>query len=154
MTTIKFLLVDDEKHFVEILAERLRQKGFVVHCAFSGIEALNQLENNKEIDIVVIDEKMPGLDGIETIKQLKIAHPLVEVIMLTGHSKIPSAVEAIKIGAFDYLSKPCDLNRLICRAKQAISRKRDRESRIFDIRTKLYITKQERDELISQVLES
>jgi len=78
----------------------------------------------------------------------------VEVIMLTGHSTINSAIEAIKFGAFDYLTKPCDLNHLISKTKQAVSRKKEREAKIFDIRIKLYITKQERDELISEILDS
>ncbi|MCD4721450.1 MAG: response regulator [Desulfobacula sp.] len=154
MDTFNFLLVDDEKPFIETLAQRLRQRGFTVDCAFSGVEALSQLENDKTIDVVVIDMKMPGLDGIETVKKLKKKHPLVEVIMLTGHSTILSAVEAIKFGAFDYLTKPCDLNHLISVAKQAVSRKKEREAKIFDVRIKLYITQQERAELISQILES
>ena len=154
MTTINFLLVDDEKPFIETLADRLRKRGFTVDCSFSGIDALNQLENNKTIDVVVLDVKMPGLDGIKTVKKIKKKHPLVEVIMLTGHSTILSAVEAIKLGAFDYLMKPCDINELISKVKQAVSRKKEREAKIFNIRIKLYITKQERDEMISKILES
>ncbi len=74
--------------------------------------------------------------------------------MLTGHSTILSAVEAIKLGAFDYLTKPCDINELISKVKQAVSRKKEREAKIIDIRIKLYITKQERDEMISKIFES
>jgi len=152
MTSFNFLLVDDEKPFIETLAHRLRKRGFTVDCSFSGAEALNTLDNNSAIDVVVIDIKMPGLDGIQTIKKLKGKHPLVEVIMLTCHSNIHSAVETIKFGAFDYL-KPCDINHLISKAKQAVFRKKEREAKIFDIRIQPYITRQERDELISQVLE-
>jgi len=153
MTTCHILLVDDEKTFIETLAQRLLQRGFVVDCAFSGTEALNQLDRDTGIDVVVMDIKMPGLDGIETIKKIKQQHPLVEIIMLTGHSTIHSAVDAIKFGAIDYLTKPCDLTILISKATQAVARKKEREAKIFDIRTKLYITKQERDELISKILE-
>jgi len=74
--------------------------------------------------------------------------------MLTGHSTILSAVKAIKLGAFDYLTKPCDINELISKVKQAVSRKKECEAKIFDIRIKLYITKQERDEMISKIFES
>lgn len=154
MILFNFLLVDDEKEFIEPLAHRLRKRGFSVACTFSGEEALNQLENNDTIDVVVLDLKMPGLDGIETIQKLKKIRPLVEIIMLTGHSTIPSAIDAIKLGAFDYLTKPCDINLLIFKAAQAFSRKKKREAKLFDARTKIYITKQERDELISQILNS
>lgn len=154
MTPFNFLLVDDEKEFIETLAQRLRKRGFAVAYAFSGKEALDQLENNDTIDVVVLDLKMPGLDGIETIQKLKKMRPLIEIIMLTGHSTIPSAIEAIKSGAFDYLTKPCDLNHLISKATLAVARKKEREAKLFDVRTKIYITKQERDELISQILNS
>ena len=152
MTLFNLLLVDDEKPFIETRAQRLRRRGVIVNCAFSGIEALNHLNNNKTIDVAIIDLKMPGIDGIETMKKIKKEHPLVEVILLTGHSTIYSAVESIKFGAFDYLTKPCDINRLISKARQAVARKEEREAKIFEVRTKLYITKQERDELISQIL--
>lgn len=125
MTTFNILLVDDEKLFIETLAQRLRKRKLTVECAFSGIEALNHLHNNNNIDVVVMDIKMPGLDGIKTVKKIKKKYPLVEVIMLTGHSTIPSAVETIKIGAFGYLTKPCELNQLISKAEQAFCRKKN-----------------------------
>lgn len=153
MTPFHILLLDDEKPLIETLAQRLRQRGFIVECAFSGIEALNQLNTDTSIDVVVMDINMPGLDGIQMVKKIKKAHPLVEVIILTGHSTIHSAVEAIKFGAIDYLTKPCDLNHLISIAALAVSQKKEREGKIFDIRTKPYLTKQERDEMISQILE-
>ncbi len=152
MIRFKFLLVDDEKSFVEVLAQRLRQRGFEVFCAFSGEEALSQLETDDDLDIVVMDLKMPHLDGIQMMKKLKKQYPLLEVIMLTGNSTIPSAVEAMKLGAFAYLEKPCELDQLISKADQAVTRKREREAKIFNIRTKPYITKQERDDQISKVL--
>ena len=154
MTPINFLLVDDEKPFIDNLAQRLRQRGFDVVCAFSGMEALNQLDNDDTIEVVVLDVIMPGMDGIETIKKLKKKHPTVEVIMLTGHSTINHAVEAIKLDAFDYLTKPCDINQLISKAEQAVSRRNERKAKIFDVRIKLYITKEERDEQIAQILKS
>ena len=153
MTSFNFLLVDDEKPFIETIAQRLRQRGFTVDCAFSGMEALNQLEKNDTIDVVVLDVKMPDLDGIKTVETLKIKHPLVEVVMLTGHATIHSAIEALKFGAFDYLTKPFDLNDLISTAKQAVTRKKEREAKILSARMKPYISERERDELISKILE-
>ena len=152
MTSFNFLLVDDEKPFIETIARRLRQRGFTVDCAFSGMEALNLLEKNDTIDVVVLDVKMPDLDGMKTVETLKKKHPLVEVIMLTGHATIHSAIEALKFGAFDYLTKPCDLNDLISKAKQAASRKKEREAKILNVRMKPYISKRERDKLISKIL--
>jgi DNA-binding NtrC family response regulator len=154
MSAVSFLLVDDEKPFIETIARRLRQRGFSVECAFSGIEALNRLENNDVFDIVVLDIKMPGLDGIKTLEIIKKEHPLLEVIMLTGHADVHSAIEALKIGAFDYLTKPYDLNDLISKAKLAASRKKDRESKILNARTKPYTSKRDRDKLISEILDT
>ena len=152
MTSFNFLLVDDERPFIKTIARRLRQRGFTVDCAFSGMEALNRLEKNDTIDVVVLDVKMPDLGGIKTVKTLKKKHPLVEVVMLTGHATIHSAIEALKFGAFDYLTKPCDLNDLISKAKQAVSRKKEREAKILSARMKPYISERERDELISKIL--
>jgi DNA-binding NtrC family response regulator len=154
MTSFNFLLVDDEKPFIETLARRLRQRGFTVDCAFSGTEALNQLEKKDTVDVVVLDVEMPDLDGIKAVEILKKKHPLVEVVMLTGHATIHSAIEALKFGAFDYLTKPCDLNDLVSKAKQAASRKKERESKILSARMKPYISERERDELISNILDT
>ena len=153
MSSIHFLFVDDEKPFVETIAERLRQRGFTVACAFSGTEALNQLEKCLTIDVVVLDVQMPEIDGIHILEKIKTKHPLVEVIMLTGYATIASAIEALKFGAFDYLTKPCDLNTLISMAKQAVARQKERETKILNARMKPYISERERDELISDILE-
>ncbi len=153
MTSFNFLLVDDEKPLVETIARRLRQRGFTVACAFSGMEALDRLEKDDTIDIVVLDIKMPGLDGIKMVEIIKKKHPLVEVVMLTGHATINSAIEALKFGVFDYLTKPCDLNDLISKAKKAVARKKEREAKILSARMKPYISEHERDELISKILE-
>ena len=154
MKPVSFLLVDDEQAFIEVMAERLRQRGYEVECAFSGEAALNRLEKGGSIDVVVFDVQMPGLDGILTVKQTKQRHPLIEVIMLTGHATVETAVEAVKHGALDYLEKPCDLDDLIAKAQKAAQRKKDREARLFDARTKPYISERERSELISKILDS
>ena len=152
MDAFSFLFVDDEKAFIETLAKRLRTRGYQVDCAFSGAEALNRLETGEPVDVVVLDIKMPELDGMSVLEKIKNDHPLVEVIMLTGHATVGSAIEALKIGAFDYLAKPCDLDDLIIKAQLAISRKREREERILEARMKPYISKRERDELISGIM--
>jgi DNA-binding NtrC family response regulator len=154
MTAFNILPVDDEKAFIETIARRLRQRGFTVDCAFSGMEALNRLEKNDTVDVVFLDVRMPDLDGIKTLEIIKKKYPLLEVVMLTGHAAIHSAIEALKFGAFDYLTKPCDLNDLISKAKQAASRKKERETKILSARMKPYISDRERDELISNILET
>jgi DNA-binding NtrC family response regulator len=152
MSEFCLLLVDDEKEFVETIARRLRHRGFVVDCAFSGTDALKRLEKDDDIDVVFLDVRMPDPDGIKTVKKIKKRYPLVEVIMLTGYATVYSAVEAMKLGAFDYLMKPCNLNDLISKAKQAASRKKDREDKIRDARMKPYISERERDEMISRIM--
>lgn len=154
MTPISFLLVDDEQEFIEVIARRLRQRGYEVECAFSGQAALDRLEMGGIIDVVVLDVKMPGLDGIQTVKRIRKKHPLVEVIMLTGHASVQSAVGAVKHGAMDYLQKPCDIEDLIAKAQKAAQRKKMREDKLFEARTKPYISERERSELISKILES
>ncbi len=150
--TIFFLLVDDEKKFIETMAQRLQRRGFKANCVFSGSEALNFLKKNDSVDVVILDLKMPGSDGIKTVEIIKKNHPLIEVIILTGHATVPSAVETLKFGAFDYLTKPCDLIDLIFKAKQAFSRKKEREAKILDARMKPYISEREREKLISDIL--
>ncbi|MBU0944094.1 MAG: response regulator [Proteobacteria bacterium] len=154
MSSFCFLLVDDEQEFVETVALRLRQRGFEAACAFSGTEALNWLGKNDTVDVVVLDIGMPDPDGMKVIEILKEKYPLVEVIMLTGQATIQSAIEAMKLGAFAYLMKPCKLNDLLSKAEEAAARKKEREAKILDARMKPYISKRERDELISHILES
>lgn len=151
MTSLTILLVDDEKPFLEALAQRLQLRGFRVNCVFSGTEALKRLENDDTIEVVVLDLKMPDPGGIETVKAIKKKHPLVEIIILTGHATIQSAVEAVASGAFDYLTKPCDIEDLVFKTEQAASRKKEREARLFDARTKPYISDRERKELINNI---
>ncbi|MBU0996276.1 MAG: response regulator [Proteobacteria bacterium] len=152
MNAFKFLLVDDEKLFIEAVAQRLRLRGFKVDCAFSGKEALEMLEKENTVDVVVLDINMPDLDGIETVAKLKTKCPLVEVVMVTGHAKVKTAIKSLKIGAFDYLTKPFDLDDLISKATQAASRKKEREAKILSIKTKPYISERERNKLISDIL--
>ncbi|MBI4774259.1 MAG: response regulator [Deltaproteobacteria bacterium] len=120
MRGITVLLVDDEIPFVETVNRRLAKRGINILTAFSGEEALVQLDNNPGIQVVVLDVKMPGMNGIETLAEIKRHHPLVEVIILTGHTTIESAIRGMRLGAFDYLSKPCELEELANKIRLAV----------------------------------
>ena len=153
MDSFSLLLVDDEMEFIEALALRLHARGYTAECAFSGPDALKRLESDKTVDIVILDIGMPAPDGMKILQKIKRKHPLIEVIMLTGQSSIRSAVDALKCGAFDYLTKPCDLKDLLAKSKQAVVRKRERENKLLDARMKPYISDRDREELISRILE-
>ncbi len=126
---IKVLLVDDEEEFVEVLAERLETRDFTVLKAFSADQALTQIAQ-QEVDVVVLDVLMPGKDGIEALREIKDKHPILEVIMLTGNATVESAVNGLKLGAFDYLMKPTETKDLVEKIIKAYKRKADQEARI------------------------
>jgi DNA-binding NtrC family response regulator len=130
----KVLLVDDESPFVEALSKRLTMRELQVSIALSGPEALEKLEQNPSIDVVVLDVKMPGMDGIETLKAIKARYPLIEVIMLTGHATVESAIDGMKDGALDYLMKPCDLDVLMAKVREAKNKKAAQEAKIAEAR--------------------
>jgi DNA-binding NtrC family response regulator len=108
----KVMLVDDEREFIEILSQRLETRGLKVKAVTSGEEALVMIED-QNVDVAVVDFAMPGINGIETLKQIKEKRSDIEVIMLTGQGTIQSGIEAMKHGAIDYLEKPVDLNILM-----------------------------------------
>jgi DNA-binding NtrC family response regulator len=126
---IRVLLVDDEREFVDLLAERLEARDFEVVTAGSGPEAVEKMRMG-ETDVVVLDVLMPGMDGLETLKELKKLQPIVEVIMLTGNATVPTAVEGMKLGAFDYLMKPTETKDLVEKIVNAYKRKVEQENRI------------------------
>ncbi|MFA6223060.1 MAG: response regulator [Desulfomonilaceae bacterium] len=130
----KVLLVDDESPFVEALAKRLKLRELEVAIALSGPEALEKLEQNSTTDVVVLDVKMPGMDGIETLKAIKARYPLIEVIMLTGHATVESAIDGMKVGALDYLMKPCDMDVLMAKVREAKNKKAAQEAKIAEAR--------------------
>jgi len=101
-------MVDDEEKFRSTTEKILQRKGFQTVLAASGEEAIDKLDEKP--DVVILDVKMPGMDGHQTLKEIKKRSPDVPVIMLTGHGALPSAKEALETGAFDYLTKPCDIN--------------------------------------------
>ncbi|HUV76559.1 MAG TPA: response regulator [Desulfobacterales bacterium] len=136
----KVLLVDDEEDFVEMLSLRLQELGEKVSIAYSGQEGLDTLVTTP-IDVVILDIKMPGMDGIETLREIKKQFPLVEVIMLTGHGSTETAVEGMKLGAFDYLMKPADFGDLSTKLEGARNRKDEQEERIRKAEVKLLVRK-------------
>jgi len=118
MHKFKILLVDDEKEFVDTLAERLILREQLVDVAYSGEEALTHIAEHKP-DVVVLDLRMPGLDGIEVLKEIKINHPDIEVVILSGKGSNADKEEAKILQAFEYLEKPADIDKIIDTAKRA-----------------------------------
>ena len=136
MARANVLLVDDEAPFVEALTKRLLKRGLDITPAYDATQALHKLEEIQTIEVVILDVKMPEIDGIEALQQIKTAHPLVEVIMLTGHATVESAIEGMKLGAFDYLMKPCDIDELIAKVDQAAAKRQEHVEKIMQARIK------------------
>jgi DNA-binding NtrC family response regulator len=128
------LLVDDEAEFLETLMKRMRKRNVKVSAAGTGEQALEHLER-EPVDVVVLDVKMPGMDGIEALRQIKKRHPLVEVIMLTGHASVEVAIQGMEIGAFDYLMKPMDIDELLYKLQDAHEKKVLHERKIEAMKT-------------------
>jgi two-component system, OmpR family, response regulator len=120
--TGNILIVDDEEDFRITLVKRLQKRQLNVFGAESGPKALD-LMNKLIFDVVVLDVKMPGMDGIETLQEIKKKNPLVEVILLTGHASIESGIEGMKLGAFDYVMKPVNIDDLMEMIRKAYDRK-------------------------------
>ena len=136
MSIANVLLVDDEVSFVETFSERLKMRNLEISTAFSGEEALQVLEQNHNIEVIILDVKMPGMDGIETLVKIKEKFPLVEVIMLSGHADVESAIDGMKQGAFDYLMKPSDIDQIVAKVSDAATKKRGHEEKIIQARIK------------------
>jgi DNA-binding NtrC family response regulator len=139
MIEISVLVVDDEPAFVDTMAKRLRRRNVKVASALSGQEALHALGESgaSATDVVILDVKMPGMDGLATLSVIKERHPLVEVIMLTGHATVESAIEGMKRGAYDYLMKPSDMEVLMAKLEGAAAKKREHEAKILEARAAL-----------------
>lgn len=116
---IRVLLVDDEKQFVTNMARILKVRGFDVTTAFDGYQAMDAIKYGGGFDVVVLDVKMPGLDGVAALGEIKKWAPDTEVIMLTGHATLESGTQAMRKGAYDYLMKPCDIEDLVEKIKEA-----------------------------------
>ena len=118
----RVLLVDDEVEFVEALAERLRTRGLLVHTACCGPDALAEVEK-RDHDVMILDLAMPGMGGDEVLLRLRQSHPMLQIILLTGHATVPLAVDMLKHGAFDLLEKPANMDELLVRIREARRRK-------------------------------
>jgi DNA-binding NtrC family response regulator len=118
MTVPRILLVDDEKRFRTTLSKRLKERGLEVSLASCGVEALDMVKRDR-FDVVVLDVKMPGLDGVATLSQIKRINPQVEVILLTGHTSVDFATEGLRLGAFEFMIKPCDIDELLKNIEEA-----------------------------------
>ena len=119
---IKLLVVDDEKQFLETICKRLELRDFEVTPVSSGEEAI-EAARKKEVEIALVDLKMPGMDGEQVLEALKKEHKFMEVIILTGHGSIDSAVRSTKLGVYSYLQKPCELDTLLHLLKEAYQKR-------------------------------
>lgn len=122
MEKFKVLLVDDEEEFVKALSERLQMREVGSDLAFNGEQAL-QIVKDQEPDVMVLDLKMPGIDGMEVLRRVRKAYPKVQVIILTGHGTEKDAEEAKRLGAFAYLQKPVNLDQLVQTMRKAYKKK-------------------------------
>jgi DNA-binding NtrC family response regulator len=151
MKEMKIMLVDDEERFLSTTEKVLSRKGYDALTAASGTEALEKLKRHT-IHVVILDVKMPGMDGIATLKEIKKLFPLVEVIMLTGHATVDSAVDGLKSGAIDYVMKPCDIDDLLEKAEEAFEKRQRLEEKIRMAQARTYM-KSPRD-ILKQTEES
>jgi DNA-binding NtrC family response regulator len=119
---IKLLIVDDEEAFLDAIARRLEMRGFVVSKAINGKTAL-EVATKEQFDIALVDLKMPGMNGQELLEVLKRYHKFIEVIILTGHGSLDSAVECTKLGAFGYIPKPYEIDKLLDTLRRAYEKR-------------------------------
>ena len=122
MDLLKALFVDDETEYLATAIKRMKKRGIDVMGVSSGEEALATLAGQK-MDVVVMDMRMPGMDGIQALREIKQHYPLVEVIMLTGHASMEAAIQGMELGAFDYLMKPIDIDELIYKIQDAFQKR-------------------------------
>ena len=133
------LIVDDEEDFVDALAERLSIREYNVATSYTGQDALEKIKQHN-YDIVILDVKMPGVSGIDVLKEIKSIKPLTEVVMLTGNATVETAIEGMKLGAYDYLMKPCETEDLTDKINNAYKKKTEHEEKIREARIKEIIS--------------
>lgn len=132
MAKAKLLIVDDEIPFLEAMDRRLSKRDFSIRTASDAEAALDILKtHHADIEVVILDVKMPGMDGIEALGEIKRRHPMVEVIMLTGHATVETAIEGMKKGAFDYLMKPADIDNFTTKIMDAVEKRHHHEEKIM-----------------------
>lgn len=125
----RILIVDDEEMFVQSLADRLKLRDYDVTTSVSGEDAIEQVRHYL-FDVIILDVLMPGMGGIDTLREIKRIKPLTEVIMLTGNATVESAIEGLKLGAMDFLTKPCETEDLIVKINKAYDKKAEHDERI------------------------
>ncbi len=134
MDDFRALIVDDEEDFLETLVKRLHKRNIDTTGVASGEQAL-EIMKKKLFDVVILDVKMPGgMDGIETLREIKKIQPLAEVLLLTGHASVETSIEGMKLGAFDYLLKPIKLEELLEKLAQAFEKKDTHDQKIRSAR--------------------
>ena len=129
MKGIRVLVVDDERDFVETLIKRLKMRNIDATGAWNGEDALRILDK-QEVDVVVLDVRMPGMNGEDTLREIKRRMPLIQVILLTGHGSLESGIKGMKLGAFDYITKPADLDELVQKIGLAYEKKSTHEEAV------------------------
>lgn len=136
MTLFNVLVVDDEQEFRDMTIKRLTKREITAEGAESGEQAIEKVKRG-DIDVVLLDVKMPGMDGVETLRQIKQMKPLIEVVMLTGHASVESGIDGMKLGAFDYLMKPMEFETLLEKLIEAYERKKIQQDKIEQAQIKL-----------------
>jgi DNA-binding NtrC family response regulator len=129
MEACRVLVVDDELDFLETLVKRLKRRKVDASGVSSGVEAMQLLEQ-EHFDVVILDIRMPGMDGLETLREMKRKRPLMEVILLTGHASVESGMQGMQLGAFDYVMKPAELEDILEKVRQAFERKKLHEEKV------------------------
>lgn len=135
---MRLLIVDDEEQFLDSLAERLTLRNYDVTTASSGSDALDKI-HKFNFDVVVLDVFMPDKNGLEVLQEVKRVQPLTEVLMLSGHAEVETAIEGMKAGAYDFLLKPAESDDLFKKIEKAYRRKADHEDRIREAKVADYI---------------
>lgn len=138
MLNPRILIVDDEERYRITLGKRLEERQLEVYTVGSGLDALEEIKH-RLYDVIVLDVKMPGLDGIETLKEIKKTKPGIEVILLTGHGSVDNAVEGMRLGAYEYVLKPCELEKLMEKINGAYKIKAARDERIQQAEIRMLI---------------
>ncbi|MFC1852573.1 response regulator [candidate division CSSED10-310 bacterium] len=131
----KILLVDDEQEFTEVLSQRLETRGMKVDVARNGLEALKKIEDHV-YDVIIMDMVMPELNGIEALKRIRKSNPELQIILLTGHATLEKGIEAVKLGAMDFLEKPADIKKLMNKITEGRSKKMLHETKQLEDKIK------------------
>jgi DNA-binding NtrC family response regulator len=135
LRNMRVLVVDDENDFLEMTVKRINKKDIQCEGAMSGYDAIEKIKK-ENFDVVLLDVKMPGMDGVETLREIKRLKPLIEVVMLTGHASVESGIEGMKLGAFDYLMKPMELDKILETIQDAYKKKSIQEEKIIQAQIK------------------